>query len=65
MTAATCPRLSVIHGKVSATSPSKTMETVDIICDDGYKKFGTDAICSPTGPGKAAWKSIPICAGWL
>jgi len=60
-----CPPLTVENGKASSSSPSKTMETVDITCNYGYKKFGTRAICSPDGPGKAAWKNIPICAAVL
>ena len=63
VTAATCPPLTVANGKASSDSPSKTMETVNITCEDGYKKVGTIATCSPSGPGKAAWTNIPICTG--
>ena len=63
--AATCPPLTVANGKASSTSASKTMETVDITCDDGHRKFGTSATCTPTGPRQVAWKNIPICAGRL
>ena len=64
VTAATCPPLTVANGKASSDSPSKLMETVDITCDDGYKKVGTNATtCSPSGPGNVVWKNIPTCEG--
>ena len=65
ITAVTCPPLDVDNGKASSTSPSKVTETVDIACDDGYKKVGTSATCSPAGLGKAAWTNIPKCEGRL
>merc|ERR1712150_209050 len=39
----------------------KTMATVDITCDDGYKKVGTSATCSPNDSGRAAWTNVPTC----
>ena len=65
MTAATCPALNVDHGKASSTSASNVAEVVDITCDDGYSKVGTNATCSPDGPGKAAWTNPPFCEGLL
>ena len=63
--AATCPALTVKNGKASSTSRSKTMETVDITCDHGYKNSGKIPICTGDGPGKAAWTNIPTCEGRL
>jgi len=51
----------VDNGKASSTSSSKVTETMEITCDDGYKKIGTSATCSPDGPNKAAWKNVPKC----
>ena len=63
-TAAQCPDLTIPHGNVSSTSKSKTMDTVQIICDDGYNLVnGTSATCSPVGPGKADWNAAPACEG--
>ena len=62
VTAATCPSLTVDHGKISS---QKTNETVNITCDAGYTQVGTGATCSPAGPGKAAWTNIPTCEGRL
>jgi len=57
-----CPPLIVDHGKASSTSPSKVTEATEIICDHGYKKVGTRAVCSSAGSGKVAWTNIPTCA---
>ena len=65
MAAATCPALSVNHGKASSTSAGNVAEVVDITCDDGYSKVGTNATCVPDGPGKAAWSNVPSCEGLL
>ena len=66
MTAVTCPALTVENGVASSTSPSQPMETVEITCNVGYKQVGgTSVMCSPTGPGKSAWKDIPTCEGLL
>ena len=63
-TAAECPALTVVNGKSSSDSASKTIEVVEVTCDDGYKKVGTGATtCSPDGPGKAKWTNVPSCEG--
>merc|ERR1712048_993704 len=56
-----CAPLIVAHGKASSASPSKEMETVDIVCDDGYEKIGSKAVCSSAGSGQVAWTNIPTC----
>ena len=65
MTAAKCSPLTVENGKASSTAAGDLTATVDITCEDGYKKVGTIAVCSPDGPGKAAWTNVPTCAGRL
>ena len=60
ITAAECPALTVGNGTSSSTSASKTTETVEVTCDDGYNKVGTGSTtCSPDGPGKSAWTNVP------
>ena len=63
-TAATCRDLTIPHGKISSNSKSKTMDTVQITCDEGFNLVnGTSATCSPVGPGKSDWTSVAGCEG--
>ena len=63
-TAAPCGKLEVADSSHSdGSSTGKTMDRLEVTCNDGYIGGTATATCIPNGPAKSAWTGVPTCIG--